>query len=52
MAAGAISVKPGSRLPRSFRSLGHRNYMLWFLGQGVSLVGTWMQTMPQQVCWL
>lgn len=25
------------------RALGHRNYRLFFLGQGVSLVGTWMQ---------
>ncbi len=27
----------------------HRNYRLWFVGQGLSLVGTWMQTMAQQV---
>jgi MFS family permease len=27
----------------------HRNYRLWFWGQGISLVGTWMQTMAQQV---
>jgi len=27
----------------------HRNYRLWFFGQGISLVGTWMQTMAQQV---
>lgn len=26
-----------------FRSLKHRNYRLFFFGQGVSLVGTWMQ---------
>ena len=26
-----------------FRSLRHRNYQLFFFGQGVSLVGTWMQ---------
>ena len=25
------------------RALGHRNYRLFFLGQGLSLVGTWMQ---------
>jgi MFS family permease len=25
------------------RSLAHRNYRLYFIGQGVSLVGTWMQ---------
>jgi MFS family permease len=25
------------------RALAHRNYRLYFLGQGVSLIGTWMQ---------
>jgi MFS family permease len=29
--------------------LRHRNYQLWFMGQGVSLIGTWMQSMAQQV---
>jgi MFS family permease len=33
----------------TFRALKHRNYQLWFFGQGVSLIGTWMQTMAQQV---
>ena len=28
----------------TFRSLRHRNYRLYFFGQLVSLVGTWMQT--------
>jgi MFS family permease len=37
------------RLPATFRALGHRNYKLWFVGQGISLIGTWMQTMAQQV---
>lgn len=32
-----------------FRALSHRNYRIWFIGQGVSLVGVWMQTMAQQV---
>lgn len=27
-----------------FRALRHRNYRLFFGGQGVSLIGTWMQT--------
>ncbi len=36
-------------LPPTFRALRHRNYRLWFMGQGLSLVGTWMQTMAQQV---
>lgn len=38
-----------SRWPQTFRSLRHRNYRLWFFGQGLSLVGTWMQTVAQQV---
>lgn len=33
----------------AFRALRHRNYRLWFYGQTVSLIGTWMQTMAQQV---
>src|SRR6476646_1658870 len=28
----------------TFRSLRHRNYRLYFLGQIVSFVGTWMQS--------
>ncbi len=37
------------RLPAAFRAFQHRNYLLWFVGQGISLVGTWMQTMAQQI---
>ncbi len=40
----------GSRLPAMFRALRHRNYRLFFSGQIVSLVGTWMQTVAQS--WL
>src|SRR5580698_8252835 len=29
---------------QTFRSLRHRNYRLYFIGQMVSLVGSWMQT--------
>jgi MFS family permease len=36
-------------LTNAFRALQHRNYRLWFLGQGLSLTGTWMQSMAQQV---
>jgi MFS family permease len=28
---------------RLLRALGHRNYRRYFIGQGVSLIGTWMQ---------
>lgn len=37
------------RLPATFRALRHYNFRLWFFGQGISLIGTWMQTMAQQV---
>src|SRR5512136_753095 len=39
----------GLHLPVPFRAFSHRNYLLWFFGQGISLIGTWMQTMAQQV---
>jgi predicted MFS family arabinose efflux permease len=50
---GPASPQPGNqngrRVPSTFRALSHRNFRLWFVGQGISLVGTWMQTMAQQV---
>lgn len=39
-----------SRLPTTFRALRHYNYRLFFFGQLISLIGTWMQTIAQQ--WL
>src|SRR6266550_3198596 len=39
-----------SRLKSSLRALRHRNYQLFFSGQLISLVGTWMQTVAQS--WL
>lgn len=38
-----------TRIDTAFRALKHRNYQLWFFGQGISLIGTWMQSMAQQV---
>jgi MFS family permease len=32
-----------SRVPHPLRALRHRNYRLFFFGQGISLVGTWLQ---------
>ncbi|HWR40117.1 MAG TPA: MFS transporter [Patescibacteria group bacterium] len=32
-----------SKLPQTFRAFSHRNYRLYFFGQGLSLVGTWVQ---------
>jgi MFS family permease len=34
-------------IKQTFIALRHRNYRLWFMGQLVSLVGTWMQTTAQ-----
>lgn len=40
--------KTGSlRLQETFAALKHYNYRLWFAGQVVSLVGTWMQSTAQ-----
>jgi MFS family permease len=40
----------GTRFSSTFRALRHRNFRLFFFGQMISLVGTWMQTIAQQ--WL
>ncbi|MGQ9553346.1 MAG: MFS transporter [Anaerolineae bacterium] len=37
----------GWRLPATFAAMRHRNYRLWFFGQTVSLMGTWMQSVAQ-----
>ena len=37
-------------LKHTFRALGHRNYRLYFTGQSISLIGTWMQQMA--ISWL
>ena len=47
-ADGARAV--GSPLPVVLRALKHRNFQLFFSGQLISLVGTWMQTVAQS--WL
>ena len=36
-------LQPGGRLREIGRSLAHRNFRLFFAGQSVSLLGTWMQ---------
>ncbi|MHC2993109.1 MFS transporter [Pontibacter sp. HJ8] len=38
----AVDNKPG-KLGGMFRALHYRNYRLFFVGQGISLIGTWMQ---------
>src|SRR6267142_5176214 len=37
----------GAMLSTRFRALRHRNFRLFWLGQIVSLVGTWMQAVAQ-----
>ena len=37
-------------LTRMFRALRYRNYRLFFIGQGISLIGTWMQQVA--ISWL
>ena len=36
-----------SKLAQTFSSLQHPNYRLWFTGQVISIVGTWMQATAQ-----
>jgi MFS family permease len=44
------ATKASNGIKTIFRSLSHRNYRLFFGGQGLSLVGTWMQQIA--VSWL
>jgi len=51
--AAATSAPGGdaaSRIAGTFRALGNRNFQLFFSGQIVSLVGTWMQNVAE--AWL
>jgi MFS family permease len=43
----AIPLRPRLSLQQTFSALRHPNYRLWFIGQLVSLVGTWMQNTAQ-----
>jgi len=43
MAANNNGSQQKSNLGLMLRALKHRNYRLFFFGQGVSLIGTWMQ---------
>lgn len=47
--AGAVATPLPSRgrLATTFAALRHRNYRLWFVGQTVSILGSWMQTTAQ-----
>ena len=41
------SPRSARQLPRTFRSLQHRNFQLYFAGQLISVAGTWMQVVAQ-----
>lgn len=43
-------AKNGSRWSEGFRALRHRNYQLFFAGQLISLIGTWMDQVAE--AWL
>jgi MFS family permease len=48
---GSEKTSPSPRgMRRLFRALRHRNYRLFFGGQGISLIGTWMQQIA--ISWL
>ena len=46
----ATKSQDGGTLKFVTRALSHRNYRLFFAGQGLSLIGTWMQRLA--VAWL
>jgi MFS family permease len=43
VAKGKLTLRPFSGLKTTLRALRHRNYRLYFGGQGISLTGSWMQ---------
>ncbi|HWW15546.1 MAG TPA: MFS transporter [Candidatus Dormibacteraeota bacterium] len=45
-----VAAGRGSRWQVAWRALRHRNFQLFFSGQLISLIGTWMQTVAQS--WL
>ena len=42
-----LTSTAGLRLPSTFAALRHRNFRLWFFGQTLSMIGTWMQSVAQ-----
>jgi MFS family permease len=45
-----VPAPPRSKVATALRALRHRNFQLFFAGQLISLIGTWMQTVAQS--WL
>src|SRR5262244_368989 len=48
--SSATASVAGSSISPRFRALQHRNFQLFFGGQLISLIGTWMQSVAQ--AWL
>src|SRR5882672_8333101 len=46
----ATASSHGNALPATLRALRHRNFQLFFSGQLISLIGTWMQSVAE--AWL
>ncbi len=46
----SVTSAPRGKISQALRSLRHRNFQLFFGGQLISLVGTWMQSVAQS--WL
>lgn len=44
---GALSRANSISISSTFAAFRHRNYRLWFVGQLISLIGSWMQTTAQ-----
>ncbi|MBU1535773.1 MFS transporter, partial [Myxococcota bacterium] len=47
MSANSVSVPWAARIRMTFAAFKYRNYRLWFAGQLVSLMGSWMQGTAQ-----
>ena len=50
MSTSGAATATGGRWQTTVRALRHRNFQLFFSGQLISLIGTWMQTVAQS--WL
>lgn len=47
LSRGEFAAESSFGLKRTFTALRYRNYRLWFWGQMISLLGTWMQSTAQ-----
>lgn len=47
LSRGNLTVETGFSIRRTFTALKYPNYKLWFWGQMISMLGTWMQVTAQ-----